>query len=308
MRRPARKRPWDLAAAYSAKHYGLITREYLLSIGVSSSAICRKLKSGELRAVYRTVYRVAAAPRTWSQSILAPCLRKPGNVWVFGRTAGAFWELDGCDRAVIEVATVSCLRNIDDVLIHRVAAMPSRDVAFVSNIPVTTVHRTLIDLGGLVDPESVEMALECALRRRITSIDRLSRLIQDTGTRGRRGAAVLSELLRKHEERPTESALETKFAQFVRRHDLPTPTRQVKIRDEAGLLARVDFIWESERVIVEVDSRSHHMRRRQWEADLRRRNGLTSRGYWVLHVTYERLVRDPQGIADEIKSALGGVK
>jgi very-short-patch-repair endonuclease len=150
----------------------------------------------------------------------------------------------------------------------------------------------------------VEAALECALRRRITSIERLWRAIETIGTRGRRGAAVLSALLQVHEGRPTESALETKFAQFVRRFRLPAPSRQVKVRDKRGLLARVDFYWDEKAVIVEVDSRSHHLRREQWEADLRRRNALTSRGLLVLHVTYERLMTDPDGIANEIQMAL----
>jgi very-short-patch-repair endonuclease len=77
----------------------------------------------------------------------------------------------------------------------------------------------------------------------------------------------------------------------------------VRIHDEAGFLARVDFIWEDHGVVVEVDSRSH-LRRDQWEADLRRRNALTAQGLRVLHVTYERMILDAVGVAEEILLAL----
>jgi very-short-patch-repair endonuclease len=199
--------------------------------------------------------------------------------------------------------TTRKLRRLDEVLIHQVNEMPSRQVTVVSNIPVTTVHRTLADLGSVASPQAVEMALECALRRRVTSVHRLWRTIDEMGTKGRRGPAVLAEVLRVQGRRPTESALETKFVQLVRRFELPPPTRQVRIHDESGFLARVDFIWEDHGVVVEVDSRSH-LRRDQWEADLRRRNALTAQGLRVLHVTYERMILDAVGVAEEILLAL----
>jgi very-short-patch-repair endonuclease len=304
MRRQTQKRPWQRAIGISSEHFGLITREQLLACRVSESAIARKLRMGELALVYRSVYRVSAAPQTWHQSALAPCLRRPGSVWLYARTAGHFWDLDGCGINPIEVVTECHLRSWGPVEVHQTREMPSRDVTIVANMPVTTVHRTLVDLGTVAHPDIVETALECALRRRITSVERLWRAINAVGTRGRRGAAVLSALLRAHDGRPTESALETRFAQFVRRFRLPAPSRQVRVRDKQGLSARVDFFWDQKSVVVEVDSRSHHLRRRQWEADLRRRNTLTSRGLLVLHVTHERLVTDPDGIALEIRMAL----
>jgi hypothetical protein len=139
--------------------------------------------------------------------------------------------------------------------------IPPSDVCIVRKIPVTTVHRTLIDLGAVVPPDAVELALECALRRKITSVDRLHRGLAAGGTRGRRGPAVLTSLLRHHTRRPTESALETRFVQFLRLFGLPMPDRQVAIHDEAGLVGRVDFMYGSRGVVVEVDGRTHHLRR-----------------------------------------------
>lgn len=181
--------------------------------------------------------------------------------------------------------------------------MAPRHVTVVNNVPITTVHRTICDLGSAVDPDAVETAIDCALRRKITTVDRLWKTIEEVGIKGRRGPAVLAKILRSYAGRPTESALETRCAQFIRRFRLPPPTRQMRIRDESGFIARVDFIWEQHGVVVEVDSRSHHLRRIQWEADLRRRNLLTAKGLHVLHVTHERLLHD-HGVAAEIQRAL----
>jgi hypothetical protein len=249
MRRPKHKRPWELATEMSAANFGLLLREQLLGTGLSPSAIDRKIKSGELRVVYRGVYRMASSPTSWCQRILAPCLRLPGMVWVCGRTAAAFWELDGSCKDVIEVVSPRGLRCVDEVIVHRTQSMSPRDVTVVKRIPITTVHRTLVDLGDWADVDQVELALESALRRRITSVDRLLRQIVSVGTKGRRGATSLLALLDAHERKPTESALETRFAQLVRRYDIPRPSRQVKVRDGSAILARVDFFWDSSGVV-----------------------------------------------------------
>jgi hypothetical protein len=166
MRHSRRKpRPDEALARLSAKRYGLVTRAEALAAGLSREQIARRLRNGELIRVYRDVYRVAAVPSSWHQSALAPCLRLPGFVWVCGASAGRFWALDGCEGNEIEVLTTCKLRRIDDVTIHQVAGIAPRDVTVVRHIPVTTVHRTICDLGMAAAPNVVELALESALRR-----------------------------------------------------------------------------------------------------------------------------------------------
>jgi very-short-patch-repair endonuclease len=296
--------PKHRADYLTAKQLGLITRAQSLQVGISVHGIARRLASGEWIRVHENVYRLASAPVTIEQMWLAACLRRPGSVWLSHRAAAAFWKLDGFEQRIVEVTTVCDLRSDGTITVHRIPLMPRIDATSVANMPVTTVHRTLIDLGSVASPDDVELALDCALRRRITSNDRLLRRLQAISTHGRRGPAVLRSVLDKHSGRPTDSALETRFAQFLRLHNLPEADKQVTIYDDAGFVARVDFFFEVARAIVEVDGRNHHLRRRQWEHDLRRRNRLTAQGYRVLHVTAQRLRNDAKGIERELCSVL----
>jgi very-short-patch-repair endonuclease len=184
--------------------------------------------------------------------------------------------------------------------------MPKRDTCFLGRIPVTTVHRTLIDLGAVARADVVEAAMESALRRGMTTIERLERRLDELGGRGRRGAGVLRKVLDRREPGapPTDSGLETQFVQLLLRGRLPQPTRQHVVRDEDGFVARVDFEYIGRDVIIEVDSRQHHLRVKEWEKDLRRRNRLTGQGKRVLHVTYRRMKTDPDGLIEEIRTAL----
>jgi hypothetical protein len=171
---------------------------------------------------------------------MAITLSKPQMIWISHGAAAEFWGLDGFESGVLEVTTVADIRRCRGaVSVHRVASMPRVDVAVVRR-PVTTVHRTLIDLGACADADLVELALECALRRGMTSMPRLTRRLQALEATGRRGPSVVRKVLQRRGwgAPPTESALETRFLQFVRRYSLPPPDRQVPIHDDGGFVAR----------------------------------------------------------------------
>jgi very-short-patch-repair endonuclease len=173
---------------------------------------------------------------------------------------------------------------------------------------LTTVYRTLIDLGAVTGEEHVEIALDCALRRRMINLERLQRRLDVLG-RGCRGAGVLRTIMRKRGNVPgTGSALETRVARLLRTGRLPVPVRQFVISAAGRFVARVDFAYPALLIAIEVDSRRHHLDPRDWERDLARRNTLSAMGWLVLHFTSERISRDPGGVLREVRAALEGVR
>lgn len=85
---------------------------------------------------------------------------------------------------------------------------------------------------------------------------------------------------------------------------LEPPEPQHVVRDRRGLfLARVDLAWPGHRLVVEYDG-SHHLERRQWVRDLRRRERLEQAGWTVLVLTAEDVLGDPQGMIARIAARL----
>jgi very-short-patch-repair endonuclease len=290
------------------ENYGVLWTEILHDLGVTRSQIRTHVRRGEWKKIGQRLYVVAAVSPSWEQSLMLICRRAPGRTWVSGRAAARLWDLDGFSAEIVEVSTTANLRAPSpEAVIHHLPTMPANDATVFRGLPVTSVHRTLIDLGNEVDPDAVELAYECARRRRRTNDEWLLRRIEGLGTQGRAGPAILKAIIERHSRAaaPTGSALEVRFLQLNRRFLLPEPERQRIVLNRDGSTARVDFIYPGTVVIVEVDGRSIHDRKRQWEKDLRRRNRLTAKGFRVLHVTYERMRSDPNGIAEEINAALG---
>jgi hypothetical protein len=168
-----------------------------------------------------------------------------------------------------------------------------------------TVHRTLIDLGAVAGADVVEAAMESALRRRMTTIERLEARMGEIGGRGRRGAGVLRRVLAGREPGtpPTDSGLETQFVQLLRRGRLPQPSRQQVVRDESGLVARVDFEYLGRDIVIEGQSQASPSDEGVGEGSQAAQSAYDP-GKRVLHVTYRRMKTEPQGILDEIRAAL----
>jgi very-short-patch-repair endonuclease len=188
--------------------------------------------------------------------------------------------------------------------LHRSRHITAADRSERFGIPVTSPTRTLIDLAGVVDGETLETALESALRRRLTSPSQLFGRLTEIGGPGRRGTATLRHLLAQRQDVPLESRFEVLFERLLRRHGLPVPVRQREVVDESGR-KRIDFAYERERIAIECVSWRHHSGRKAWQADMRRRNALTAKGWRVLEFTWEDVLRRGNETASRIREALG---
>lgn len=285
--------------------YGVLSRAQAVDAGLSPRAIDRRTESGRWEVVLPGVYRLAGAPPSWHQLVLSACLWAGRDAFASHRTAAALWELEGFAPGAVEVSTTRRMRRAG-ITVH-FSYVPECDRARVTAIPVTDVTRTLLDLGAVTEEEMVEVALDDALRRGLTSIPRLRWRLEELASKGRRGVGVLRGLLNARDltKAPPESVLEARLIRMLRRARLPEPTKQYEVRQRGRLLARVDLAYPELRVAIEADGYRYHSGRVAWQRDLERRNELTSHGWRVIHVTWKDVVSDGQKIVGEIRRALG---
>jgi hypothetical protein len=237
---------------------------------------------------------------------MAACLWCRSTGVAGGRSAGAIHGLHGLTKDVIELVTTSKRKPPHGVIVHVTRDLPSSDTRVVNGIPVTNVERTLVDLASVIDRDKLAIALDDALRRRLTHVTRLQRRLDRSGTGGRKGAGILAKLLSERNglEAFPESALETGFYEFICRWKLPRPHLQERMKDERGRIVRVDFFYPSARLVIELESFAWDSGRGAWERDLRRRNQMETAGLTVLHYTPRDLGRRQLEMAREIRGLL----
>ena len=182
-------------------------------------------------------------------------------------------------------------------------ARSQRRTTEIDGIPVTRIERTLIDLAAVIDIDRLEDALDCALRRRLTSVGRLRLRLRAEA--GRRGIGKLRVLLaeRDGDGQPSASRFETRLNRLLVRSGLPA-ARQFTIWDGGAFVARVDFCFPEAKVIVEADSYRWHSSKRAWQRDRHRRNPLTELGWQILHVTWDDLIRRPEETIRRLRALL----
>lgn len=174
----------------------------------------------------------------------------------------------------------------------------------VDNIPVTSPERTLIDLAGILDQRSLEMALVSALNQGLTTTVRIAERLEALAGRGRAGGVTLERLLSIHDGRPLESPLELDVERFLRERGLDRYfVRQHEVWDGTQT-RRLDFAAPDLKVALEADSWQHHSARRAWFRDQARNDALEALGWRFVTVTAYALSETPDLLEARIRAAL----
>jgi Protein of unknown function (DUF559)/Transcriptional regulator, AbiEi antitoxin len=293
-----------MCSALMAEQYGVVGREQLIAAGLSPRAVDRRLESGQYKMLLPGIYAHVAAPASSDQSLLAACIWSTGHA--SHRSAAGKWRLAGFDAGgPIEVATSRPMKH-SEITVHRRSPLPACDLTSIDGIPITSAHRTLLDLGAVVREAALEVALDDALRRGLTTLPQLRWHIGAAGGRGVRGTAALRRILeaRAEDKGVCHSPLETIFRRLFRKSSLPTPEKQYNVIDGDRFLARVDFAYPGHRIAIEVSGWKWHAGKRRWERDLRRRTLLESFGWMVLEFTWDEVVHHPMQVIATIGRAL----
>ena len=264
------------------RQHGLITRAQLRTIGISTSAIDRRLAAGDLHPLWRGVYAVghrALRPRAY---LLAVVLAAGPGAVLSHRSAAALSCIRASASTKVEITVPDRRRGPAGARVHH-ASLPPDQVTIIDGIPVTTVERTLLDLAAVLRPDALRHALEEAEIQARPDWRVLGELV-DTAD-GRRGVRALRAILEERSvgSRITKSHLERAFLAFLRRNALPLPQTNTHV---AGY--EVDCVWPDARLVVELDSRLH-ANHGKFERDRARDRALTIAGWRVVRVTWEHI-------------------
>lgn len=298
--------PDQRLARLAARQYGLYTTEQARAAGVTDAGLLRRFRSGRIERPEPNVYRLAGVPTTWHQSVLAACLTE--DALAYGRTAAALWDLDGFSPRIVEVVTHRWKRRVNpSVRVHESRELSEWDWGERANIPVTSIERTIIDLGAVVPRTRVEQAFDDALRRGLTSPELVRDRFFQLARRGRQGIGVLRPLLECRLGisglRPGE--FERRMGRLLVDAGVAEPVFEYEVRLASGLfVARVDLAYPPARIAIECDSDAWHSGRQRRQADLDRQNRLVLAGWVILRFTWEDLVQRPQMIVDRVRFAL----
>lgn len=279
----------DQAIAGVARlQHGLITTAQLLRLGLSSSGIWKRARRGRLHRVYRGVWSVGHDALSQHARWLAAVLAVGEGAALSHLAAASLWNIWRRRVSGIDVVAPSKHAPISGIRIHRTRSLRRRDVVRRWRIPVTSVSRTILDLGDVLTPYQLANVMHEAEFRNVLDERDLRRLLDRS--RGRAAVTVVRRALvvREGGSGGTFSDLEDEFLSRAHARGLdPLVNVQIDVGD--GLL-RADFHWPDARLIVEVDG-SGHARKRTIEEDRGRDARFRAAGWRVVHCRPEQFER-----------------
>jgi very-short-patch-repair endonuclease len=262
--------------------------------GLGRRGASERAAKGQLHRIYRGVYAVGHRGLSLHGRFMAAVLAcGEGAVLSYG-SAAVLWDLLKPLDGPIHVSTPSTSGRSRrrGIHLHRAPSLaePSPSPSSLPirggrrgrlltthrhNIPVTTTPRTIEDLRAtsLLPPYLIRRAI--------------------------RQAELKGFHLDGIETDRTRSDLEAAFLVLFAAHRIPPPEVNPKLgRHE------VDFLWRSQRLVVEADTFIYHRGSVPFQTDHERDLDLRQRGYAVLRFTDQQLEAEPDRVAADIRDEL----
>lgn len=289
-------RPVDVAiATLAAQQHGVVALVQLVALGLTESAVRKRVASGRLHRVYRGVYAVGHRRLTKRGRWMAAVLACGDDAVLSHLSAGELFNVRRSGGIVDVTSTTRSRHGVPGIRLHQPRALAPEHRTIVDGIPVTTVPRMLADLAGTLDAQQLKRVWQEAQRQRLLDVEAVKPLVSQP----RKGIGKLRALVEEAEDAPdTHTEFEHRFHDFITDHpEIPVPAYNVALHGYV-----VDAVWLNERLIVELDSRAYHWHRTEEDAD--RAADLLSHGFPTYHLTWRALTRKPDTVAHRIRSYL----
>ena len=254
------------AAELAALRLGVTTRHLAASVGLSPRDVRRALEQGYLCEPIPGVLSFPdRTPHHWHHRLSTVTAAGGDHAVVSHRAAARIHRFDGFTEAPIEVTTqrprrLMLPRDFADVVTHQACSLEPVDIVEMMGLRVTSVARTMADIGSVVGRDAVWRALIGVQRANVSP-----RWLYQTAVRlhrpGQAGTGRLLGALRRWQQEGVmpDSWMEELLHRIVADESLGPVVRQCPITDQCGrVIARADIGFPEVRLGLEGHSREFH--------------------------------------------------
>ena len=291
----------ELRARFRAQ-YGLVSTRELRLLGVTAGGQRRRIAAGDWEPAAPGVVRLAGAPRSPEQDLMAACLAAGPSAVASHQSAAWMWGLaPPPDRHAVIVAR-GVHRGLVSVDVRRPVDYPAHVVLW-RRIPCTDPLRTLIDWASVAPRERIDGAIDTALAERLLTVEGIEVQLGKLTRQGRRGVQGVRTSLadRGLVGAPNPSVLESRILRLLHQAGIVPLGVEVPMGEEGRY--RVDVML-APTLVLEVDGYAYHHTPEQVIEDERRRRRLRLGGVEVLVYTWREIAYDWAHCLAEVRIAL----
>jgi hypothetical protein len=218
--------------------------------------------------------------------------RSAATLWGFGNEHPHYIDVSVRRPSEARIPGLRC---------HRRPSLPSNEVEFRSNIPVTRPVRTFLDLAAVTGTKTLERAINEADKLDVIDADSLRKALDDHP--GERGIRLLRHVLDKHTFRLSDDELERLFRPLATAAGLPTPlTKHIVNRFE------VDFYWPDLGLVIETDGWRYHRTPSAQTRDALRFQVHVANGLTPLRFSHHQVKYEPRHVQAILRKTVANLR
>lgn len=270
------------------RQHGVVSRAQLLARGYSAAAIAHRLAVGRLHPVHRGIYAVGRPELSRHGIWLAAAMSCGPEAAISHESAAWLWRIRDAERRVEVTVPLHVRRRRPDIAIYQ-RTLPASERTTHEGVPVTTVHRTLLDLASRIGRGQLEAAINAADKLDLTNPEQLRAALDDFAHRP--GVTTLRRVLDRRTFTFTASELERWFLPLARAAGLPRPLTSRYVNG-----FEVDFYWPDLGLVVETDGLRYHRTPATQARDRLRDQTHARAGLTPLRFTHEQIRYDSRRV------------
>jgi hypothetical protein len=274
-------------AKRAGQQFNRISWVQLVAVGLSETAIARRIANGRLVVIEDGVFAVPPIldddwGRWMGATLTAP------NTFLSRESAAAargMWELPRPFETVTRPGSGGP-RRLGGLLVYRSSTLDG-DTTTLRGIPITTVPRMLLDLAAKLGDRSLARAVRDAVRLKKITLHQLGDALGRY--RGRRGCRRLATIVARYSGLPLEDArsgAEVRALEILRGAGRPLPRLNARIGGEEA-----DLSWPTPKLIIEVDGGPFHL---DVGEDARKQAAWEAHGWTVRRIPSDDVYEHPE--------------
>lgn len=283
---------------------GVFSLAQAIDAGVDRRVVWRAVHAEVIVALGCGVFHFAATPIDHRRRIRAAVLEVGDASRASHESCLHLHDVIGIelDRPVVAVPPQRRASH-EGIRVHRFVDDHPEHHALVDGIPTFTLARGIVDVTSVFSPSRMEHVLDqVTITKRSVSLGAVARAFRQVNHRGRRNIAMLDDIL---DERLAlgsvdRSTLEREVDALLATTDLPTALKEFLVPSLAPGEGFADRAWEDAKLILEIDGRTHHERRRAMRRDRARDRAAGVMGWHTARVLDEEVRFEPGLVVDDI--------
>ena len=297
-------------AERAAEQWGVFSREQALEGGHTDHSIRSRVGSGLWEEVLPGVYSPRSAVPTPQRALSAGLLWAGSGSMVTGRAAAALYGLRTFDLGIVEICAPKRLNPPAGIVLRRLSPYLCIEPTIISGLPTAPIEKVLFDLVSVVSKKRAGLALDEALRLRLTTLKRFADFVEWIARQGRNGVRKARELISERDPRYEKVRGPSEVDALALFDGVRLPIAKVdhEIWYQGRLLARCDFAYLDEKLDIEIDGDSVHTNKTDKDRDRKRDRRLEALGWTVIRFSWEEVRDSPHVVVDDIRMVLERIR